>query len=103
MKDVTVDIDWRTVQLFLDNSSMAVYEVQLDADNNRKARCDCPTFSNSARCKHTRFVKAKMDDNDGHYAIKIPKEISDEEALIAMSDADSFRDFIIKYGTVEVI
>lgn len=96
-------IDWRTVQLFLDENTFGVFEVQLDADNNRKIRCDCPSFGNSARCKHTRFVKAKLESNDGHYAIQIPEEISDEEALHAMSDASLFRKFIIKYGKVEVL
>lgn len=103
MKDVTMDIDWRTVQMFLDETTFGVFEVQIDSDNNRKVRCDCPAFSNSARCKHVKFVKNKMNENDGHYAIKIPVEISDEEAFIAMSDSDSFRDFIIQYGTIEVI
>jgi hypothetical protein len=103
MKDVTMDIDWRTVQLFLDNTTMGVFEVQIDSENNRKVRCTCPAFNNSARCKHVKFVKNSMEQNDGHYSIKIPVEISDEEAFVAMSDSESFREFIIKYGTVEVI
>lgn len=95
--------DWRTVQLFLDETNVGVFEVQIDSDDSRKVRCDCPAFGNSSRCKHVKFVKNTMAENDGNYAIQIPEEISDEEALEAMSDPEAFRDFIIKYGTVEVI
>lgn len=98
-----MDIDWRTVQLFLDESTMGVFEVEIDAENHKKARCSCPSFSRQATCKHVRFVKSAMKDSDGHYSIQIPVEISDEEALLAMSNAEAFRDFIIKYGKVEVI
>lgn len=103
MKDVSMDIDWRTVQLFLDNTALGVFEVQIDSENNRKVRCNCPSFSATARCKHAKFVKNSIDKNDGHYSIKIPVQISDEEAFDAMSDSESFREFILKYGTVEVI
>jgi len=96
-----MDIDWRTVQLFLSEDGVA--EVQLDADNSRKVRCNCKSFMSSARCKHVKFVKDQMAENNGHYAVKIPEDIPDDEAFDAMGDAESFRQFIIKYGKVEVI
>lgn len=98
-----MDIDWRTVQMFLDETTFGVFEVQIDSENSRKVRCDCPTFKSSARCKHAKFVRNTMANNDGNYAIHIPEEISDEEAMEAMADPEAFREFIIKYGTVEVI
>lgn len=101
MKEVSMDIDWRTVQLFIGEDGVS--EVSIDADNHRKVRCNCKAFNTSARCKHTKFVRASMEDTNGHYSIHIPVDISDEEAIEAMSDADSFRDFIIKYGKVEVL
>lgn len=96
-----MEIDWRTVQLFLDENG--VYEVEVDADNNKRVRCNCSTFKLSARCKHAKFVKTNMEAGQGNYSIQIPVEVSDEEAFKAMSSSDSFRDFIIKYGKVEVI
>ena len=96
-----MDIDWRTVQLFLGNEGVS--EVQIDAENSTKVRCSCSAFSKAARCKHARFVKTQIGNNDGHYSIQVPLDISDEYAITAMSSADAFREFIIKYGKVEVI
>jgi hypothetical protein len=102
MRETNMDIDWRTVQLFLSDEE-GVSEVQIDADDNRKVRCDCAAFMSSARCKHSKFVKARMAENDGHYAIRVPEDIPDEVAFEALSHADSFRDFILKYGKIEVL
>ena len=96
-----MDIDWRTVQLFLGDEGVS--EVQIDSENSTKVRCSCNAFSKSARCKHARFVKNQIGNNDGHYSIHVPLDISDEYAFTAMSSADAFREFIIKYGKVEVI
>lgn len=101
MKGVEMQIDWRTIQMFLDENG--VYEVEVDVDNNKKVRCSCSTFKLSARCKHVKFVRTQMDAGEGHYSIQIPVDISDEEAHLAMSSAELFRNFIIKYGKVEVI
>lgn len=100
-KDLSMDIEWRTVQLFLDDDGVA--EVEIDADNSSKIRCSCKTFSVAARCKHTKYIRRQLEQNDGHYSIMIPEDIDDEVALEAMSDPASFRDFVIRYGKVEVI
>jgi hypothetical protein len=96
-----MDIQWRTVQIFLDADGVA--EVELDSENSSKMRCTCLTFSNAARCKHTKYIRKQLSDNDGHYSILIPEEVDDELALEAMEDPAAFRDFIIRYGKVEVI
>lgn len=101
MKGLSMQIDWRTVQLFLETDG--VVEVQIDAENNQKIRCTCSSFNNATRCKHAKFVKKQMDANDGFYSIHIPEDVDDDAAFIAMSTPESFRDFIIKYGKVEVI
>jgi hypothetical protein len=101
MRGLDMEIDWRTVQLFLDDSGVS--EVEIDSEDSSKVRCDCKAFFRSARCKHTRYVRAEMLRNDGNYAIKVPMDISDEEALDAMSSSTTFREFILKYGKVEVI
>ncbi|CAB4128698.1 hypothetical protein UFOVP111_62 [uncultured Caudovirales phage] len=96
-----MDIQWRTIQLFLEE--YGVVEVELDQDNNQKVRCTCPSFSKAARCKHTRYVKDSMDKNEGHYAIQIKADVDEDDAVQAMKNANSFRDFVVKYAKVEVI
>lgn len=101
MKETSMDIKWRTVQLFLEE--YGVCEVEVDQENNQKARCTCPGFNRTGRCKHVKHVRDMMNANDGHYSIHIPVEVEEEEAINAFADASKFRDFIIKYGKVEVI
>lgn len=96
-----MDIDWKTVQMFL--SDNGVFEVQIDADNNKKVRCNCPDFMNSARCKHQKHVRGMIDSNDGHYTIMVPDDVSEEEAIEAMRDSESMRQFIIRHARIEVL
>jgi hypothetical protein len=102
MKEVSMEIDWRTVQFFISLED-GVSEVSIDALNPRKVRCSCRNFSRTARCKHTKFVKDKMDENDGHFSVHIPSDVSDEEGIAAIMKPDTFREFILKYGSPEVI
>jgi hypothetical protein len=101
MKETTVDIKWCTVQLFLEEYGVA--EVEVDQEHNKKVRCNCPSFSRMARCKHAKYVKENMERNNGHYSIHIPMEVDEKDAIEALRDPVLFRDFIIKYGKVEVI
>lgn len=101
MKEVEMEIDWRTVQLFLDENGVA--EVEVDVENNKKVRCTCKTFSSSARCKHVKYVRNLMEQNDGHYSVQIDVNVPDEEAIKAMSTREGFREFVLKYAKVEVI
>ena len=96
-----MEIDWRTVQLFLDDSGVS--EVEIDAEDSTNVKCNCKVFFRSSRCKHTKYVRNEIENNDGNYAIKVPVDIDDDEALEAMSSSETFREFIIKYGKVEVI
>jgi hypothetical protein len=101
MKNLGMDIDWRTIQVFL--SPDGVFEVEVDNDNHAKARCNCPMFRASAKCKHVRYVRRRMEENDGHYSILIPYEISEDEALSAMQTSQDFRAFVLRHARVEVI
>jgi hypothetical protein len=101
MKEAAMDIQWRTIQLFLEE--YGIVEVELDQENNQKVRCTCPSFSKAARCKHTRHVKASMEKNNGHYAIQIKADVDEAVAFKAMGNSESFRDFVVKYAKVEVI
>lgn len=101
MKGTGMDIEWRTVQMFLSEDGVA--EVQIDAENSSKVRCSCPAFQKSAKCKHQRRVKQLISEGDGHYTVLIPEEIPEDIALIAMSTPETMRDFIINYARVEVL
>jgi len=101
MKEVTMDIEWRTAQFFLEEEG--VCEVEVDDDNHTKFRCSCTGFQKSARCKHVKFVRDAMEANGGALQVQIPESMSDEEAILAMMNRESFRDFVMKYGKVEVI
>lgn len=101
MKEVDMDIQWRTVQLFLEEEG--VYEVEVDYDNCKKVRCNCKTFLSTAKCKHQKWVKTQITDNGGHFSIQIPVELDEDEALLAMSTPEGFREFVLTYGKVEVI
>jgi hypothetical protein len=101
MKEVSMDINWRTIQFFI--SEEGPFEVEMDYDNNRKLRCNCPDFQKVAKCKHQKFVKNLIEENGGYYSIQIPVEIDEDEALLAFSSSENFREFILKYGKVEVL
>jgi hypothetical protein len=44
-----------------------------------------------------------MFNNNGHYAIQIPVNVDDALAAEAIKTSEGFREFVIKYGKVEVI
>jgi hypothetical protein len=101
MKETSMEIEWRTIQLFLDEDGIS--EVELDYNNRKKIRCNCKDFSGLAKCKHVKFVRLELDKNNGAYSIKVPDDVDDDEAFEALEDPASFRSFIIKYGKILVI
>lgn len=93
----------RLIQVFLSAKSSThpgIYEVSVDANDN--LFCTCPGGVATGECKHTKFVKAKMDANKGTYPLEINKKAKPEEAELARQSNDLFRDFIIKFGRIEV-
>lgn len=96
-----MDIEWRTVQFFLEEDYVA--EVQVDDEDKKKVRCTCEKFSKMARCKHTAHVKKRIAENGGNYTIVVPSDVPEEVALHAMQDREAFREFLIWNATVEVL
>jgi hypothetical protein len=92
--------NWRTVQVFI--SPNGVFEAELRPDD-KNPRCNCPAYVLRNDCKHADFIKKKMEENDGHYAILVPEEVPEELADAAQASAESFREFIINYARVEVL
>jgi hypothetical protein len=101
MKELGLISDWRTLQLFLDEAGVA--EVEVDSNNVSQVRCTCSAFSVRKKCAHSKYVKQAMQENEGHYQVLIPEDVDLDNEDIATMDSQQFREFIIKYGKVEVI
>lgn len=98
MKKTTMD--WQITQIFL--SDTGVHEVHVEG-HTHKLRCNCPGFNERGTCKHTRFVKERMDLNGGIYPVEISSKISREDSLEASYDPIAFREILINYGKIEAI
>jgi hypothetical protein len=93
----------RLVQIFLGANGTpgpGIYEVSLKKD--KSFICTCPGFSGRSSCKHTKFVAARVKQNNGTYPLEISTRVTPEDAELAQSSAESFREFIIKFGKIEV-
>lgn len=101
MKGASVELDWRTIQIFL--SDDGVHEVEMVMTDTRKMRCTCPVYKQGKRCKHIRYIRAKMQENDGDYSVMIPETLTEEEIETAILSPDTFRQFLVKYSKIEVI
>jgi hypothetical protein len=98
-----MEIEWRTVQFFLDEEEFIIAEVAVDAMNSRKTRCSCLKFKKTARCKHAKFVQEKISDSGGVFNLRIPAGVDDEAAMDALNDTDLFRELVLKYGKIEIL
>jgi len=106
MKETPMLADLKLVQVFLPNTSTGasgVYEVSY-SESTDKYHCTCPGFSSRNTCKHVRFVKARVEANNGNgYPLEISSRATVEDAEKAKRSVKDFREFIIKFGKVEVI
>ena len=93
--------EWRTLQFFLGEEGVS--EVSVAEEDSTKVRCDCPQFLKKAKCKHSKWVRDRMAQNNGVFNMRISDTINDEETMDAVNDAYLFRDFVIKYGKAQVI
>ncbi len=104
MREFQMTDDFRLMQVFLPQSNvpgLGVYEVSVgDSDN---FNCTCPGFSSRARCKHVNFVKARIETNNGTYPLEISSRATPDDADKAQKSSKNFREFIIRFGKVEVL
>jgi hypothetical protein len=101
MKDELMEIEWRTIQFFIGEEGVS--EVSADIMHPKKIRCNCAKFNKSAKCKHVDFIKARMDSAGGMYVLRVPDTVTEDEEEAAFKSTDNFRDFVIKYGTPEIL
>lgn len=93
----------RLVQVFLSQTSTphpGIYEVSVK--ENGTLTCTCPGFRARLVCKHVKFVKARIETNNGTYPLEISYRATDVEADKARESNTAFREFVIKFGKIEV-
>jgi len=99
-----VSSDLKLVQVFLPQTEVSgpgIYEVSVGEPN--EFYCTCPGFISRMKCKHITFVKARIATNNGNYPLEISSRATPEDAEKAKESNREFREFIIKFGKVEVI
>lgn len=101
MKDELMEIEWRTLQFFIGEEGVS--EVSADVMHPTKVKCSCDKFTKSAKCKHATFIKTRMESSGGNFVLRVPENVTEEEEDAALADTDSFRNFVIKYGTPEIL
>lgn len=95
--------DLRLLQVFLSTSKTpgpGVYEVSTDKAG--ALYCNCQDFKFRSKCKHTVFVNNRIKNNNGSYPLEILSKASQEDADRATMSNEDYRQFIIKYGKIEV-
>ena len=104
MKENRVKSDLKLVQVFLPNTNTSgpgIYEVSVGDPN--EFYCTCPGFSSRLRCKQIQYFKTRIERNKGNYPLEISSRATPEDAERARGSNQEFREFIIKFGKVEVI
>ena len=93
----------RLIQVFLSPTATpgpSIYEVT--STSTGYLTCTCSGFKGRQTCKHTRFVQARIDSNNGTYPLEISKRATEEDADKAQTSSEAFREFVIKFGKIEV-
>lgn len=93
--------NWVTIQFFV--SDNGVFEVTGHQQDYRKMRCTCPDFSRLTRCKHVKFSREKIAEDDGVLSLKIPEDVTDEEMDAMVDGQIELRDLLLRYGKVVYI
>lgn len=95
--------DLKLIQIFLSQSTSALPAVfEVSAKKDHSLFCTCPGYGAKGTCKHTRFVKARIDNNRGTYPLEISSKATTEDIESSKTSNKDFRDFVIKFGKIEV-
>jgi hypothetical protein len=103
MRGKYVDEETRLVQVFLSPTQTpgpSIFEVSVK--ENGSLSCTCPGFKGRMTCKHVKFVKARINNNNGTYPLEISNRATDDEASKAKESNSTFREFVIRFGKIEV-
>jgi len=103
MRGVPVEEGIRLLQIFLSptgNPGPGIFEVCIKPGG--ALTCTCSGYNGRKTCKHTRFVQSRIDSHGGTYPHEISTRTTPEDAQKAEDSDEAFRDFIIKFGKIEV-
>jgi len=93
----------KLIQIFLSKSATpgpGIYEVSITED--KSFVCNCPGYAARKTCMHIKFVNNKVKQNGGSYPLRISTNCTDADADKAMESNEAFREFMIKFGEIEV-
>lgn len=101
------ELNYKIIQFFLtgDDDFPAIYEVRL-IKTTKTLICTCPGFRGRTDCKHIKFIRKHLitDSERGHYMLKLdsetPEDMIDKAPKMSLAD---YREFVAKYGIVEVL
>ena len=103
MMEGKMDQETKLIQVFLSKDAASVPNIfEVSTNKGGDLVCSCPGFHGRGSCKHTKFVQDRIDGNDGHYPLEISKRATQEDADKARDSSEAFREFIIKFGKIEV-
>lgn len=77
--------------------------IEVGTTNNGKVVCNCSRFIANTSCKHARFVKYSMEKNNGIYDNGISHRATQEDKNKASLSSKNRREFVARFGTIEVI
>lgn len=104
MRESPVTNKFKIVQIFLPLTPVHGPDIYEVSSNDIDLRCTCLKFASKGNCKHVSFVQARIDANGGkNYPLEISSRATPEDAKRAQESLENFREFIIKFGKVEVI
>lgn len=92
----------RLIQVFLSPVQTSPNIFEVSSTKGGDLSCTCPSFKGKTSCKHTRFVQARINANDGNYPLEISKRATEEDADLAKESSEAFRHFVIKFAKIEV-
>jgi hypothetical protein len=95
------ETDYRLLQVFLSPTARGIFEVSANALG--KLHCTCPGYRVRLRCKHLEYVVERLIRNGGEYSLIVPAGLDADFCAEAMRDPDTFREFVLRYGSVEVL
>lgn len=107
MDSMADQLNYKLIQFFLtgDDDLPAIYEVRLMKET-KLLTCTCPGYRGRTDCKHIKFIRERLASSEerGHYVLKLDSE-TPEDVIdgISRMDYSEYRDFVAKYGMIEVL
>lgn len=91
----------RAIQQFLGSQAgnPGVYTVSID-EVHHSLLCDCPGFGGRGICKHTKYVQARMDENNGIYPMRVLQDATEADRDYAETSDSAFRNFVARFGEI---